>query len=88
MAIQYRTRHRTRLISSPEWRQKYRTTMPSSWNRNRPLANASPQGDGFTRRCNLEWLHSRCTYSLSDGVRETLVYCSENGNCESVNKDG
>lgn len=58
--------------------------LPSSdWNR--LLANVGFEAGRLTRRCNLERLDGRCADCLGNGVRETLVYRSENGDCDKFN---
>jgi hypothetical protein len=49
----------------------------SSDDRNRFLANVSPQGHNFSRRCNRERFGGRRADGLGNSIRETLVYRSE-----------
>jgi len=49
----------------------------TSGDRNRILANVSPQGDNFTRKCNRERPDSRRADGIGNCIRETLVYRSE-----------
>jgi hypothetical protein len=46
-------------------------------NRNRSLANVSPQRDNISRTCNRERLDGRRADGIGNGIRETLVYRSE-----------
>jgi hypothetical protein len=56
-----------------------------SSNCNRLLANIGSEGDHLARRRNLERFDGRRTNGLGNGVRETLVYRSENRDCDNVN---
>lgn len=65
---------------------------PSDYNRflkpckcNRRLANVGSEGDHIARGRNFERLDGRHTNCLGNGVRETLVHRSENGDCDNVN---
>lgn len=55
---------------------------------NRLLANVGFEGDHLARRCNLERLDGRLADCFGNGVRETLVYRSENGDCDKINNCG
>ena len=52
---------------------------------NRLLANVGFEGDHLARRRNLERPDGRRADCLGNGVRESLVYRSENGDCDNVN---